>query len=111
MTEHLSDESQRRYLTLTDLFAVAWKGKVLVVIITTIFSIITVIYSLSIDDFYDAEASFVESEASSSSNLIPGFTGFAGFAGLNLESDTSKAAIASNILVSKRFLSTFVVQR
>jgi len=111
MTEHLSDESQRRYLTLTDLFAVAWKGKVLVVIITTIFSIITVIYSLSIDDFYDAEASFVESEASSSSNLIPGLTGFAGFAGLNLESDTSKAAIASNILVSKRFLSTFVVQR
>ena len=111
MTEHLSDESQRRYLTLTDLVSVAWKGKYLVLIITTIFSIVTVFYSLSIEDFYDAQASFVEAEANNSANLNQGLTGLAGFAGFNLETDTSKAAVASNILVSKRFLSTFVVNR
>ena len=111
MTEHLSDESQKRYLTLTDLISVACKGKVLILIITTIFSILTVFYSLSIEDFYDAQASFVESEANSSVDLNQGLTGLAGFAGFNLESDTSKAAVASNILVSKKFLSSFVVNR
>ena len=111
MTEHLSDESQRSYLTLTDLLSVAWKGKTFVVIITTFFTIITFIYSLSIEDFYDAEASFVESESNNSTTMNQSLTGLAGFAGLNLESDTSKAAVASNILMSKKFLSTFVVQR
>ena len=111
MNEQLSDESQSVYLTLTDLVLIVWKGKLLVILLSIVFSAFTYFNTLGKTVYYSANAYFVETEGESQGGTGNTLSGLAGFAGFDLKTTSSDAEVAANILKTKSFLSYFILKR
>lgn len=83
-----------------------WNKKLFISIITSIFSIIAVIYSLNLPNVYKSQALLKTSEEESSSSLLSQYGNAANFAGIQLPKSNSanQANMAVAILKSKSFL-------
>ena len=94
------------------LISILWKGRILIVGITALFSVIAVLFSLSLPNIYRSEAliSVVEQgQDSTLSGLSSTVGGLASIAGINLQAGSgSKRDIAIETLKSRTFISDFI---
>lgn len=105
-------QTKKIEISLVELIKILWRSKVLIVSIVFVFSIIGVVYALSLPNKYNAEVLVIPSEDSGGaglSALANQFGGLAGMAGINLSGGASKKAkIALQLLKSKDFIIEFI---
>ena len=100
-------------IDLRELFAAIWKGKWLIIAITTVFAVGSVIVALSLPNIYKSEALLApvtEKQSGGLSALAGQFGGLASLAGINLGGGSSgdKSQLAIQILKSREFTSNFI---
>ena len=95
-------------------FSIVWDFKKLIIIVTTIFAILSVIIALSIPNVYRSEVLLapVQSHNSGLSSSLGNLGGLASLAGISLPSSGgSKKDEALAILQSNEFIENFIVKR
>lgn len=107
----VADDSDE--IDLKELWSAIWSGKWLIIAITSVFSIASVFYALSLPDEYKSTVLLVPASSSSSSQLgkLAGqFGGLASLAGINLGGGGAedKSVIAMEIIKTWGFLETFI---
>tara|TARA_B100000767_G_scaffold275270_1_gene311379 strand:- start:12219 stop:13154 length:936 start_codon:yes stop_codon:yes gene_type:complete len=88
-------------------FKIIWKNKLLILLITFIASVGSVIYALSLPNYYTSSALLSQKDGSSSEGLLSQYSGIASMAGISLPSGggvENKTDIAIAILQSRYFL-------
>jgi uncharacterized protein involved in exopolysaccharide biosynthesis len=106
------DKYQNDEIDLKELWNAIWQGKLLVIFITTIFSIASVFYALSLPNMYTSEASLAPAEEQSSNlgGMASQLGGLASLAGVDLlgGGKTDKTAFALEIMQSRAFVFDFI---
>ena len=99
-------------ISLWELFAVIWAGKVKVFAITAVFALASVMYALSIADQYKATTLLVPVQSSTDglSGALGRLGGLASLAGVNIgdSGGVSEVKIAQEIMVSRNFIENFI---
>ena len=100
-------------IDLRELFTVIWQGKLIVIALTTLFSVASVFYAISLPNIYKSEALLAPAEQDKQSGLgaLAGqFGGFASLAGVNLGAGggVDKTQLALEVLKSRKFTSEFI---
>jgi uncharacterized protein involved in exopolysaccharide biosynthesis len=98
-------------INLAKLIKVTWRSKWIVIAVTLIAAIISVVFALSLPDTYQSQAKLAPSDDSQSSigNMSGQLGGLASIAGVQLpRGETNNAALAIEILTSRKFLTEFV---
>ena len=98
-------------IDLRQLFALLWGGKAIIIVTTTVFAIVSVIYALSISDQYKAVAVLSPSQKDSGglSGALGQLGGLASLAGVSIGGgDSSEAQMAQEIMKSWNFIETFI---
>ena len=92
-------------IDLKELFNVLWKAKILIILITSFFALSSVLYALSLTNFYKSEAILSVAEQSIDRNPLSGMGGLASMAGISLPSSgEDKSEIAIKTIQSRAFL-------
>ena len=68
-------------IDIISLFKVLWEGKKTIILITSIIAVLSVIYSLSLSNYYRSESILVGAEPSNNSSLSQ-YSGLASLAGV-----------------------------
>ncbi|MAD91482.1 MAG: LPS O-antigen length regulator [Gammaproteobacteria bacterium] len=100
-------------IDLKELFSVLWAGKKLIIVITGVFAVISVFYSLSIPNQYKASALLAPAQQQNGglSGALGDLSGLAAIAGVNVGGvESSEAQIAQEIIVSRGFIEKFLQQ-
>jgi uncharacterized protein involved in exopolysaccharide biosynthesis len=98
-------------MTFRELFAVLWKGKWLILLVTAIFSLTSAFYSLTLESIYRMETTLTSAGARTSGSALAGqLGGAAALIGIDLGSATGEDRIpnALTVLQSRRFITNFV---
>ena len=99
-------------LDIRDLIASIWRGKLLIIIVSSIFAVLSVFYAINLPNIYKAEAVLIPAESKQSNGLAglaSQFGGLAGIAGVDLGSGgADKTQLALEILQSRKFTSSFI---
>jgi len=91
-------------IDLRELFNALWEGKKLIILITAIFAIGSVIYSLSLTNYYKSE-SLSLARGSSDTQGLTQFSGLAALAGMSLPtSGEDKSAQTIELIKSRKFV-------
>ena len=91
-------------IDLRALFNVLWTAKKLIILITAIFAIGSVAYSLSLNDYYKSGSIFIARSASGNQGLSQ-YSGLAAMAGIKLPSSgEDKAAQMIELIKSRKFV-------
>lgn len=77
-------------IDLKEIFQTLMNGKWIIILVTTFFSIIGVLYSLSLPNIYESKALLVSSSPSSQSGLMKNYSGLASLAGVDISSQGSE---------------------
>lgn len=98
---------------LKDFFLTIWKGKLIIAMITVIFTGLSVALALSLPNIYKAEALLFPAESGQGEGglaaLAGQFGGLASMAGIDLGAGSSdKSALAIEVLKSRKFTSEFI---
>jgi len=93
---YVSDE-----IDLRELFNVLWTAKKLIIVITAIFAIGSIAYSLSLTNYYKSESLLTARNASETSGLSQ-FSGLAAMAGVNLPSSGDDKPVQMVQLIKSR---------
>ena len=90
---------------LRELFNALWTAKKLIILITAIFAIGSVVYSLSLNDYYKSGSIFLARSASGNQGLSQ-YSGLAAMAGITLPSSSGedKAAQMMELIKSRKFV-------
>ena len=108
MNSNASSQENTTYdddIDLTELFSVLWKAKILIIAITSFFALSSVLYALSLTNFYKSEAILSIAGESNSLDSLSGIGGLASIAGITLPSSAeSKSEIALKTIQSRAFL-------
>ncbi len=102
-----SDPSAANDVSLKQIIELIWSRKILIILTTSAFSLFSIIYSLSLNDIYTAEAILAPTEntVSQNSNIL----GFADLAGFNLSSDSvNKVTLGIETIKSLSFFKNFI---
>ena len=93
-------------ITLRELAAVIWLNKIFIVTFTTFAALVSVLYSLSLNNIYTSQTLIAPTTSSSSSGSLSQFGGLASMAGINLPQGGSEGEleIALNLVKSKKLL-------
>ena len=92
-------------INLKEFFEVLWAGKKLIIIVTAVFAIISVVYALSLNNYYKSEAVLIISDDSNEGSGISNLTGLASVAGINVPSSgQDKPMLVVETLKSRAFL-------
>jgi uncharacterized protein involved in exopolysaccharide biosynthesis len=92
-------------IDLKELFSVLWKAKILIIMITSFFALSSVLYALSLPDYYKSEAVLSVAGKSNPGSSLSGLGGLASMAGINLPSSgEDKSVIAIKTIQSRAFL-------
>ena len=93
-------------ITLRELAAVIWLNKIFIVTFTTFAALVSVLYSLSLNNIYTSQTLIAPTTSSSSSGSLSQFGGLASMAGINLQQGGSEGEleIALNLVKSKKLL-------
>ena len=92
METHDINNSDNSDIDLREFFKVLWQGKLIVVAVTTIFIIISIMYSLSLPNIYHSKAILSpvgESGGNGMNSVMRNMGGLANLAGINLPSSDS----------------------
>ena len=107
-TQHNIDDE----IDLREIWGVIWRGKWVIIAVTTIFAIAAVFYALSLPNIYKSEALVAPANDESQggiAGLAGQLGGLASLAGVNLDSGKgNETALAIEILKSRVFFSQFV---
>jgi uncharacterized protein involved in exopolysaccharide biosynthesis len=110
-SEHHSDYADDE-IDLRELFGVLWNGKWWIAGITTIASIIAVVFALSLPNIYQSEALLAPASSSSGGlgGLAKQYGGLASLAGISLPGGGSddKTALGLEVMKSRRFIAEFI---
>ena len=91
-------------IDLKELFNVLWTAKKLIILITAIFAIGSVVYSLSLNNYYKSESLLMVRSASENQGLSQ-YSGLAAMAGVTLPSSgEDKAAQMMELIKSRKFV-------
>ena len=96
---------------LRELLETLWAGKIKIIVITAIFAIASVTYSLSVSNEYRATTTLVaaQQESGGLSGALGQLGGLASLAGVNLDGgETSEARVAQEIMQSWSFIEGFI---
>ena len=103
--ENSETQIEKEEIDLQDLVNIVWANKKLVAQVTLISALISVLYSLSLANFYKSESLLVVKTESRSSSLLSQYGGLASLAGINIPSSgADKASEAIEIIQSRAFL-------
>ena len=69
-------------IDLKELFSVLWKAKILIIVITSFFALSSVLYALSLTNFYKSEAILNVADQSNARSALSGMGGLASMAGI-----------------------------
>ena len=100
-------------IDLRELFSVLWASKILLVIVTLVFTSTSVIYALVIPNQYKATALLVPTQQNSSriSSALNQFGGLASLAGINIGGNQNgDTKIAFEVIQSRSFIEQFIKQ-
>lgn len=106
-----SDPEPYDALDIREAASVVWAGRKKVVMITTLFALLSVLYALSLPNQYKASVLLApaQNEASALSSTMTQFGGLASLAGLGIGSGkSSEAQIAIQIMQSWSFIESFI---
>ena len=96
---------------LRELLETLWAGKIKIIVITAIFAIASVTYSLSVSNEYRATTTLVaaQQESGALSGALGQLGGLASLAGVNLDGgNASEAQVAQEIMQSWSFIEGFI---
>lgn len=96
---------------LRELLETLWAGKIKIIVITAIFAIASVTYSLSVSNEYRATTTLVatQQESGTLSGALGQLGGLASLAGVNLDGgNASEAQVAQEIMQSWSFIEGFI---
>ena len=97
-------------LNLLELLNSLWKDKFKILLITTLFSIFSIFYALSLPNYYESKALLSISNSNEESNLMSSLSstygGLASMAGIRIPGQASgnRAALAEELLKSRSFV-------
>ncbi len=103
--ERLDDE-----IDLLELFSIAWNRKFFIIILTSVFAIFSVFYSLSLPNVYSSSSLLAPSSQNNSvsSSSLGGMSGLASLAGVNISSsNASKSDEAIQRIQSFEFFTNY----
>lgn len=95
-------------IDLIELAAIIWKRKLYIIGFVFVVSVITVIYTLSLDNIYESKAVLKPTAQTSTQNSLGGLSSLAGFAGININSGGSVYADIKVLMNDQEFLADFV---
>lgn len=90
-------------INLRELFNILWAAKRTVILITSLFAIGSVVYSLSLTNYYKSE-SLLSARSVSETQGLSQLGGLAAMAGVNLSSGESKASQMMELIKSRKFV-------
>jgi len=114
MSESERDSSQSYVddeLDLRELFNVLWVNKLFLVALTSLFALISIIYSLTLTNIYTAETTLAPSASSDMSSNLSQYAGLASMAGISLPGSSSGISdkdLALSLLKSKGLLQRLI---
>jgi len=92
-------------IDLKELFSVLWKAKILIIVITSFFALTSVLYALSLKNYYKSQAVLSVAGESNALRSLSGMGGLASMVGINLPSSgEDKSEIAIKTIQSRAFL-------
>lgn len=100
-------------IDLTELFSVLWASRILIVIVTLVFTSAAVIYALVTPNQYQAAALLAPAQQNSSglSSALSQFGGLASLAGIDIGGDQDgETRIALEVMQSRSFIEQFIKQ-
>lgn len=100
-------------IDLRELWDVVWRGKWVIVAVTSVFAFAAVAYALSLPNIYQSEALLAPSDDAQGggvSRMAGQFGGLASLAGINLGSGAGddKVAVAIAVMRSRKFITGFI---
>jgi len=110
MIEQKTIENQIEEINFLELFSEIWNKKWLVIIVTVLFSLTSIIYSLTLPNVYKSEVTLAPVSDDSSLRLPGQLGGLAALAGVNLGGlgNGDKTGITLEILKSRDFMGKFI---
>ena len=114
MSQNERDSSQSyvdNELDLRELFNVLWVNKLFLVALTSLFALISIIYSLTLTNIYTAETTLAPSASSDMSSNLSQYAGLASMAGISLPGSSSGISdkdLALSLLKSKGLLQRLI---
>jgi uncharacterized protein involved in exopolysaccharide biosynthesis len=116
-TIHKKTETSLDEIDLMDLMKFIWNDKIVIILTTSIFAIISVVYALSLPNIYSSEALLAPNNinsGSASSQISSQIGGLASLAGMNLGSisggQEAKINTAIEILGSRQFFKDYLYE-
>ena len=100
---NLDHSYQDDTIDLRDLFALLWKGRYVVILITAVAALSAFFYSQSLSDYYRSSASLSVAEGNTGSGA-QNAGGLAALAGLNISTVSRKGPMYINTISSRAFL-------
>ena len=92
-------------IDLKELLQVLWEGKKLIILITAIFAISSVVYSLSLTNYYRTESLMVARNNAQNQSMLSQYSGVASLVGVNFPaSGDDKALQAIELIKSRKFV-------
>ncbi len=88
-------------IDIISLFKVLWEGKKTIILITSIIAVLSVIYSLSLSNYYRSESILVGAEPSNNSSLSQ-YSGLASLAGVTLPSSGGDSVVEVMEVIKSR---------
>ena len=92
-------------IDLKELFNVLWTAKKLIILITAIFAIGSVVFALSLTNYYKSEALLAARDSAQNQSMLSRYSGVASLVGVKLPgSGDNKVMEAIEIILSRKFV-------
>ena len=101
---HPSNPSKEITVDLKELIGLLWGGRKLIILITSVIAVCTMVYALSLTNYYRSEAIMSMMATEQQSIGLARIGSLASFAGINLKSEGTKGAMIVNTINSRAFL-------
>lgn len=108
------NDNENFYRDEIDLFLIfkaLWKKKVYVILITTFFLTLSLIYALILPNKYQSSVLIYPADKSSMNSALSRYGNLASMAGISIPSETNEASIAVEIVKSRLFIENFINNR
>ena len=101
---NLDENKYEDEIDFIELFNVLWLNKTFIIAVTSIFSLVSVLYSLSLANMYTAQSILNPTSTNSSSSITNQYSGLASLAGIGLPSETAGIDVAIAFIKSKKLV-------
>ncbi len=110
-SQNVIRRSTEREIDLRELLLIIFRGKWVIVLITSTFALVSFVYAFSLPNMYESEVLLAPTEEGRGgfASLTGQFGGLASLAGVNINGGArSKTTLAMEVLKSRKFISAFV---